>query len=145
MIELRKKHRKTIKFLGKFPEKSSKYMKFLIFFSMILWLSIFFYPGLPNDHGFRLIFHFLLYFEKSGQKFHIFEIFLWIFGLFSWILTKILIVFPRLFLVSITFFSIFFSIFLWYSNFFYPGWSNDRGFRCIFLFYCIWKKVWKFW
>ena len=103
---------------------------------MFLWFSNFFYPGRSYDHGFGRIFHILLDLEKTVWFFIIF----WLFYEFLLIFYQNFDCFPAFISGFYHFFSHFFIIYLWFSNFFYPGRSYDHGFGCIFDFLLDLKK-----
>ena len=49
--------------------------------------------------------------------------------------------FPAFFSWFYHFLKIFFTMILWFSNFFYPGWSNDHDFGCISHFLLVLEKI----
>ena len=92
---------------------------------------------MSNDHGFGRIFHILLDLKKNVGFFIIFLIFFRIFWLFDEFLLNFdqkFDCFPAFISGFYHFFCHFFIIYLWFSNFFYPGRSYDHGFGCIFDF-----------
>ena len=101
---------------------------------------------------FRAYFPYFTWFGKKSVIFHNFLIFFRIFWLFYEFLRNFdqkFDCFPAFISGFYHFFSHFFIIYLWFSNFFYPGRSYDHGFGCIFDFLLDlekkWQKLHNFW